>query len=824
LQNGLKRDGQHAFQHRLAQIRLTMAPETPASHRATTAVQPFSAYHGEMRLPLAVVAAAIAGAAPAAERTTFLVQVDPQATWRDLAYIAAVPASEEVNRGGASLIASDASAGLAPSLQNYLRRYRPDAMVIVGAMPSGITTKRPRQFAPSDAEHAARQLSQFAWRRSGYAVICRSTDYASALIAAPVAARLSAPLLFSRPDGRLSAETQRELARLGARQSIWVGTPPLRAASEATFLADANAVIAWFRRRSESVPYIAAVNPTDRDRYTIRKLSLLGAQLAAGRRGLVVPLNYKVMWKQPMASTVSETPVPAEIPAGNAPAKRGVTAIDGENLPFILTGDREETNLRLFVQRTMGGAWSGPYASGDLVTVQGKPWVVSLGTRTKFGESDVHLTWPTAEVLASDLDRAYTALGRVPAHLCVVGFPDVLPHGIIGGGGIVEEQVSDLAYAAPHANGFPRIGVGRIIAEGIGFGSVWAARSLTYNELQRDPWAARASQSEWENSLGPLFANVGFSDPYYAGPSETPWKVSPAEGREGQRAASFSAQSPLATSAILAHSEHSWWRSLGSMFTWDADTEMAPTVVESGGCGTACLDRDAGNRSVVARLLRVGAVSFAGGSRELSAQAQVMRTAYWNGVLAGKSLGEAHREAQITGLMTSKDLGEDRHGAYRYNMNVRMLFGDPALVVHLPSAPRTAPARTVLRGTTVTVHAPAKWWTVKTVVPPDWKQWAGKDLYAVRGAGAYALSSWGPDGHDVETVMVNAEFTTARPVQAIRQVSQTTQPLGWREKWHSVRNENGSYTTRFAVQMVDFDAPAGRIIRQVDRLEYALSF
>lgn len=251
---------------------------------------------------------------------------------------------------------------------------------------------------------------------------------------------------------------------------------------------------------------------------------------------------------------------------------------------------------------------------------------------------------------------------------------------------------------------------------------------------------------------------------------------------------------------------------------------MAPTVVESGGCATATLDRDPQNRSVVARLLRLGAVGFAGGSREHSAEAQPLRMAFWNGVLSGETLGQAHRRAWNAGLLVVRNQGEGPRGGYRYNTQIRMQFGDPALRLRLPSAPRVAPARTALAGDRVTVHAPGQWRVVKTVVPPDWKQWAGRDLYAVRGPGAFAMSSWSGVGRDKEILLVKAEFTTARPVKAIVALDSVPAPLGWNGKWYSSRNFDGTYTHRFSVRMVDFDEERGQILRTVERLDFRVEF
>lgn len=757
--------------------------------------------------------------------------IDQEPTWRDMAFLAAVPASEVANRGGGSLISLERSGDIGPEIRDYARRYRPETVVTVSD--SGQTGDLSAQLAlpqakveaihAASAQEAAEKLSQRFWKSSKAAVVVRSDDYEAALKGASVAALVKAPLLFTSASG-LSATTQREVKRLGVVQLITVGAAPTKFTGTITRLAGPNDVMAWARRKRLGVSYLAAVNPQDRNKFVVRKLSLAGAQLAAGRRGLVAPLNFDVQWKRAFESKPLKGDLPKSVPASEAPAKEGTITLGAEKHRFILTGQNEEHHLKLSLDLSGKGTFAKPLMTGDKVTLGGMEWVVSLGKRTKFGNTDVHLTWPTADLLKGKLDTYYQALGAPPRHLCLVGFPDTLPHAIVGRGGIVEEQASDLPYALVGEGSFASIGVGRLISESHSFASLYAARALTYQQLRDAEWQNAAGLAEWENTFGPLFENVGFRSPHHLTSEEIPWKIEPTEEQPGVKSPSFAQDSPLARCAVLAHSEHSWWRGLGSMFNWDAEVLLSPTVVESGGCGTACLDREQDNRSVVARLLRLGAVSFSGGSREHSAEGQPLRMQFWNAVLAGETLGQAHRRAWNAGLLTMKDRKEGPGGAYRYNTQIRMLFGDPALTISVPTAPQSQPARTVLKGNTLSVFAPEKWTVVKAFVPPDWKQWAGKDLYAVRGPGAYAMSSWSGRGRDEETLIVGAEFTTHQKVKLIRQVGNPPKPLGWNGNWYSSSNPDGSTTYRFAVQMIDFDPEQGKILATVNRVDYEIEW
>jgi hypothetical protein len=763
-------------------------------------------------------------------RTTILMPLDQEPSWHDMAFLAATAAAERANNGGGSLIGLPADEKIGPEIRDYLLRYQPETLIQlnesgqIGTSVRAVSARRgSRAIKVSSAPDASLKLSREFWKSSRTVVLVRANDFDSALVGAPLAALLKAPLIIYT-GAALPSDISAEIKRLGAKEVIALGAKPTGAPATTTLLPGATEVMTWVKRKGISVSYLAAVNPLDREKFTTRKLSLAGAQLAAGRGGLVAPLKFNVEWKRAFDSTPFTGALPQGVPKSVAPAKSGTLAIGAASSPFILTGKPEEHDLRLSVDKGGKGQYSAPLASGDEIELDGRKWAVSLGTRTKFGKTDVHLTWPTADVLKIELEKYYKAVGSRPKHLCLVGFPDALPHAIIGQGGIVEEQASDLPYAMVGQGQFAEIGVARLIAENASFATLYASRALTYSKLAGSGWQDAAGQAEWENSLGPLFENVGFKNPYHLATSEIPWKVAPAPDKEGVRAPSFAQNSPLARSAIIAHSEHSWWRGLGSMFTSDAEVILAPTVVESGGCGTACLDREVDNRSVVARLLRQGAVSFAGGSREHSAEAQPLRMEFWNAVLEGETLGQAHKRALNAGLLIIKNQKEGPGGAYRYNTNIRMQFGDPALALKVPSAPKTAPARIEVKGTRVSVFAPQKWSIVKMVVPPDWKDWAGKDLFAVRGPGAVAMASWSGDGHDKEILLVKAVFSTDKPVKGIKQSTSTQAPLGWKGTWYSSRNLDGTYTHRFAVRMIDFDEVKGKIRSQVDRLDYELTF
>jgi hypothetical protein len=302
------------------------------------------------------------------------------------------------------------------------------------------------------------------------------------------------------------------------------------------------------------------------------------------------------------------------------------------------------------------------------------------------------------------------------------------------------------------------------------------------------------------------------------------WIEKPTDKSRGKRVQAFEHDSPLAHVSVLAHQAHSWWHDLGQTYDWESDVLLAPTLVESGGCLTTALDRQPDFRSVVSRLMRNGAVGFAGNALPAIACDEQERLVFWNAVLEGQTIGQAHRAALNSVVALVLETGQLAGGPNHYQLYLRGLFGDPAFAMHVPSPPRSAPARVEAKDNVVSVHAPAAWWPVKIRVPEDWKKWNDKDLYVVRGAGTYPNRHWIGEGYDLEETYIDASFRTARKVKGIEQVQTPPKPLGWSGKYVVDDNADGTRTCIWRVRMVDFDQPKGTIINKVDRLDYRVLF
>jgi len=791
-----------------------------------------------------MLAAAVVPAA-AAERTVLLVNVPTEPGWQDMAFLAAVPAATVANDGKPAAIAFG-QGGVTREIEDYLKRYTPRAVYVVGPRPA----KAPatwRALTAKSADSAACALAQTFWKSSARVVVCRDDDYASALVAAALAARLRAPLLPAGNDG-MSAAASKVVKHLGAKQAVVVG-PAVKAAAglkrqhlTVTDLADAKAVLAWLRKAGLATTYLAAVNPRDRSHTSIKKLSLAAPLLAAARDGMVVPLAYDVRWKVGFAG--KDVPKP-KAPPGKQPARQrkkqpkntirkrvGRISLDGQDVAFMVTSEARGRRSRLTVDLNGNGSYAdpgeGPFAMNDRLAIGKKRYIVSLGPKGGPGKCDVWLTWPPVDPVKRDLEAHYRAAGRHPEHLCLVGFPDAICQGLVPNGD--KDMTTDLPYANVDDDIFAEIGVGRLIAENASLATLYASRVVTYEHLLDPSWQRNTGEARWENTYTKLFENVGFRKSFRHDRSDLKWIEKPVEpapgvkGTRGKRAKEFDQDSPLTRTAAMTHMAHSWWKDLGQTFSWESTALLAPVVVESGGCLTAVLDRQSDCRSVIARLFRNGAVSFVGNSRPGIAYQEQLRLEFWNGVLAGKTIGQAHRMALNSMVVTTLETGQQDRGPNHYQLHIRTLFGDPAFTMHIPSAPKSAPAKVSVAGDVVSVHAPATWWPVKIRVPEDWKKWADKDLYVCRGAGTYAKRRWCGEQYDLEITCVNAEIRTKRRIKGITQVQTPPKGLGWRGKYHVDEHPDGSRTYRWQVQLIDFDQITGKITARIDRIDYRIEW
>jgi len=784
------------------------------------------------------------GARPGGEsRSVIFVRVPPGACWQDFAFLAAVPAAMNCNNGAPALIALDESCTVGPEIDDYLRRYKPRAVYCLGspeaanppATQPAVVRRSWTPLAGESADSAAWSLASTFFKTARMAVLCCDDDYALALTASSLAGRLRAPMLYVAANGMTPANMSC-LRKLGVRQVLVIGpvgkakADLKRAGLRVVELADVPAVLGWMRRRKLPMGYLAVTNPDDRDKLVIRKLSLTAPLLAAARGGVAVGLAYKAIWKAGFTGTDCKDNVPKGVPASKKTPRKGVVSVGDKRIAYVATGPRNEkdftqVNFDLNSNGEFSDAGEGPFRTGDVVTLAGRRCSVTLGQRNGLGKADVRITAPCAERILTDLKGLYAAMGSPPEHLAIVSMPDGIPHAIVAQGkGSNQDMCSDFPFTNADEDLFGEVALGRVTAENLTFATLYASRVITYPSLLDATWADKAAQARWENAYASLFENVGFTMAPHHSVDKLRWIRKPAGKSRGRRARGFGQGSPLTSVAAIVHTAHSWWHELGQTYHWDSHVLLAPVLVESGGCITTALDRQADFHSVVARLMRNGAVGFVGNSRPATAFQEQQRMVFWNEVLAGRTTGQAQLEASNWAAEVVLETGQQNGGPNYYMLHLCGLFGDPGFTMHVPSKPRSAPARVEVKPGMVSVYAPAQWRPCKIRVPEDWKLWKDKALYVIRGAGTWPNRHWVSGGYDAEETYVGATLTVARKVKSIEQVQSPRKPLGWTGKFVADENADGTTTYRWRVRMVDFNHQTGKIISKVDRLDYKVTF
>ena len=781
-----------------------------------------------------------------------MVGLDEGAVWQDYAYLAAVAAASSRSGSKPAVIAIAPSGEIGREVADYLGRYQPREIFALG-LAAGATAPKGRTWTAlraASAEAAACDLATRFWTKCPRAVVCREDDYASALLAASLAARLGCPLLYCGAEGP-SAETLSALDSLGIQAVLAVGKAapgPLGKRPKPVRLMSAVEVAGWLKESGLACDYLAIANPYDRANTLKRKLSLIAPLLAAARGGLVVPLDYASRWRTSHEAKETKGDRPLGLPKGDEPFYAGTATLGGKKVPFALVraaGGREggkggPTLWRIYLDldgdKKLTGPGEGPWFSADTVSVGGQTYtLVPSGPDRRRRKKPVALETctPTAAEIQDRLRTVWTALGHVPSDLCIVGHPDAIPFWMVldspKGEGFVE---SDVPYANTDADPFYEINVGRVIAENAHFATLHASRIVTYPLLLNPRWSHSVGFARWEDSLGPQFANVGFHTQYLHTKHDRPEAKTESKplapgAKRGRikREGTFHAHSPLTNVSAIVHGAHSWFMGLGETYTVDATVVLSPCVVESAGCGPTALHADRKFISVVSRLFRNGAVAFHGNAVPSPAPHQELRYGFWASVLGGRTLGAAHRDALNRKMLTVLETGQlERGGVDRRTLIARHLYGDPAFRMHVPDPRRIAPVRAEADGDRLTVLGPERWYVCQIRVPEDWKRWADKPLYVLRAPGIYIRAQWCGEQYDREEIYADVAYTTRRTVKSIRQETALPKPLGWDGKHYVDENADGTRTCRWRIRMADFDQIQGKIRSKADRIDYRLEY
>lgn len=249
------------------------------------------------RHALAILWTAAAALAQAiAPRGPLLVVPMPEAaSWHDFAFLAALPLAAAHHGGLPLVLATDAAGQLAPEAADFVRRLRPSGLWWLGSAPATPgTNDLPSECLAADSADAAAVAIATRLPGGARAVIAPADDYPTALVAAVLAARLQAPLVFAGEAG-LSPQAAAILTERRTKILLLVGdfgkTPPTLPNATSERLRQPFEVARWLSQHDLPVQYLTATTPADRTSGRVRKLSLAAAALAAGRRGALAPLG-----------------------------------------------------------------------------------------------------------------------------------------------------------------------------------------------------------------------------------------------------------------------------------------------------------------------------------------------------------------------------------------------------------------------------------------------------------------------------------------------------------------------------------------------------
>jgi len=687
--------------------------------------------------------------------------------------------------------------GVLDEVRFYDRTLTPDEVLgLFATKPEFSACKRIPVASP---EQAARTLAGMFWSKTDTLVCSPDDDYASALVASALAARLKVPLVYWSGNA-FSVEAQALIKTLGVRRIIAVGSSaaPVPVGVERILLADSVAALDWMRQQKLPVNYLAAVNPQDRELGRVHKVSLSGPLLAAGREGAVAVLDFKTQWKLPFSASAQNAGKDNGTPEDGQ--LQGRIEVNGKAETFLVYADRNNQNRWIKFKRP-DGELTTAYRTGDRVELCGRPYTLALHPESAQGHADVWLTWPGAPDISGRLRAHYQALGGHPEYLCLLGEPDVIPTGLLAK---APDDCEDIPSDQPLANAdddpFLELAIGRMVGEDLYSASLAAVRALSYELLLNGSdasWSGRIGSAGWKSRVESIAEQYGFKP------------VAHHSGEEGK----ITDLSPLREVAMIVHGAHSWWLEFGGLVEWYSDVLIAPAILESSGCSTMRLDRDELGRSVPERLLRNGALNVTGNLHNGIAQQSLYRSEFWNAVLQGKNVGQAHRYALNRALLGMLDKGQIDAGGDRYQFYNRALFGDPAVRIRIPGTPRTRPARAEQDGATVKVYEPQEWMHSK--VPPS-KEWNSvfEYLHYSVAANIGIEMCWSHKNRcDMPTYYYTVELRADGPPMDIQLASHLPDPLAWNGKVWVDEHQDGTRSLFWRVRMLDEDIDTGKRIQ-----------
>jgi len=621
-------------------------------------------------------------------RNTFLVSMplDKTKSWKEMAFLATVPAATKINNGTPSVIAVSDSQPLTKFHLHYLNLYKPKKVFTIGDVQGYNNTEN---LNVSSIDEVTCELARF-WERSDTVVMSNLNDYQKSLSASALAGRLRVPLFFF--DGHdISESIIVCLLLLDVKKVVAVG--PKRGIENklneygitVDSISNELEVVSWLKSKGHEINYFAVCNSYDRAYSFAPKSSLAAPLLAAARDGVVVPLEYESEYNTGFLTENTTT----TRPNGAAPSADGIWRLGTINLnhnEYNIVLSRQWADLEKFHnQGNIDFNGNGNFGDdgefvkkGDLRKIGNKTYQIDIDTRRIFAPrnrrehySDIRFTYPHSSEIKNDIKKFSNALGSHPKYMAMIGLADALPYAQIideGAGMKAWTYHTDQPYAQVDSDKDYDIAMGRIVGEDASIFTMAASRSVTYDDLLDDSWKNRAC----------VFGK--FEDPKNEQKKmlkDNNYDVDLIEPGDGFDTLKYS---------IFSHWNH------GSPFLLapfvyketESDHPTSPGFITTGGCrqGNSVIVKPYQDRLstysdyAAVKLARVGAIGYHAFSKFASNKFTLGRLEFLQAIFDGATLGEAH--------LRSINATQDEYGDAPKQIEPMMFYGDPGLKIYIP--------------------------------------------------------------------------------------------------------------------------------------------
>ena len=752
-------------------------------------------------------------------RNTILVSMPmgPSVTWKDMAFLAAVPAGMKINSGKPSVIAIPDNSPVNTYHYNYLDRYKPTDVFAIGSISGYSGTKH---LNASSLDDLTCDIARF-WQKSDTVVMVNSSDYRRGLSASALSGRLNAPLFYWN-NTTISAKVMDSFNRLGVNKVIVVGSSnnisgQLNGAGIGfETIANPEDVVSWLVKNGHEVDYFAVCNSYDRTNTYAPRSSLAAPILAAARGGAVVPLNIAVEFNRPCELTETQTR-----PNGAAMSqpyqsksvwKVGTCTVNGQNYNVAIS--RRWSDWEHFSQANVDFNRDGDYSDSGEFFVKGakrsfggKEYIIDIGGGANY--ADVRFSSPHADVIKANIQNFHNSLGHHPKYMALVGLPDAIPPLLmIDSNGRSEEWFTDQFYSNVDSDPMVDIALGRIVAENASYSTLAATRSVTYRDLLDESWMNRSVV------YGP-----------FNGPREQHQKLLQNKGFAVDLIPNDDVDRDKYN--IYVQEGHGWPYGIAPQTLGP----VTPSFTSTGGCSFGNITHfyDPGKEYkdfAAVQLARTGSVGFHAYGINAPDTFTFARKAFLNELLyQDATLGEAYLYSQNSCKMLFNENTKD--------LMVPMFYGDPALKIYLPPAqPTNRPARVEVNGNTATLLGPDNIWVYYYPNEED-RYWNHKDMPyefqapGLAGTGCYALDQTFEQRADKRFI---AKFTVNWKINNITQQSGIPDNLGWfysnansAEEYRIDEHWDGSSTAYINARLFLFNYYNGKIDNSVSKISYSLT-